>query len=170
MSLNSIESSLNKSIYIPGRLETIYNHSGKTIIIDYAHTPDAFENVLGSLCKLNYKKIITVFGCGGDRDISKRAPMASIAEKYSTEVIVTSDNPRTESLNNIMNDIKSGFNLDNHIFISDRNEALMHAVKQLAEGSLLIVLGKGVESYQEINGVKIPYDERKIILEAVNEN
>lgn len=168
ISLREIESSLNKSIYIPGRLETVYNESGKTIIIDYAHTPDAFENVLKSISELNYKKIVTVFGCGGNRDISKRAPMASIAEKYSTEIIVTSDNPRNENLEKIMKDIQSGFRLDNHIFINDRSEALQHAIKRLSAGSLLIILGKGVENYQEINGIKVPYDERKTILETIN--
>ena len=100
-----------------------------------------------------------VFGCGGDRDKMKRAPMANIAEKYSTHVIITSDNPRGENLNNIISDIKAGFEQKNHTIIKSRNEALSYAIKQLESNSILLVLGKGVENYQEINGVKIPHDD-----------
>ena len=169
LSIKKIEKSLNKPILIPGRLEMIYNKFEKTIIIDYAHTPDAFENVLKSISKLEYNKIITVFGCGGDRDISKRSSMGRIAEKYSDHIILTSDNPRSENLNSIMNDIKAGFQKKEHIVINDRNKALKCAIEKMEAGSILLVLGKGVESYQEINGKKIPYDEKKNILGILNE-
>ena len=135
LSLKQIASSLNKPIYIPGRLEMVYNKNNKMIIIDYAHTPDAFDNVLKTISNLKSKKIITVFGCGGNRDISKRESMATIAEKYSSIVIVTSDNPRTESLNKIFSDIKSGFKHNNHTLIADRKEALLYAVKKMESDS-----------------------------------
>ncbi len=165
-----IESSLNKPISIPGRLEIVYNQKGKTIVLDYAHTPDAFENVLNSITDLKYNKIITVFGCGGNRDTSKRAPMGKIAEKYSDEIIVTSDNPREESLNKIIDNILIGFENNKHIVIADRTDALRYAIHKMEKGSILLVLGKGIENYQEINGEKIPYNERDNILKVLNEN
>ena len=122
------------------------------------------------MSNLEYREKITVFGCGGDRDTSKRAPMANIAERYSSKVIITSDNPRTESLNRILSDIKSGFTCNDYIVIPDRNEALLEGVKQMEDGSILLVLGKGIENYQEINGEKIPHNDKKIILEAINES
>ena len=170
LSLEQISSSFNKPIYIPGRLETVYNKNNKMIIVDYAHTPDAFENVLNTIAKLKPKKIITVFGCGGNRDIAKRSLMASIAEKYSSKVIVTADNPRNEDLNKIFLDIKSGFKYDKHTLITDRSKALLYAIKKMKSGSILLVLGKGIENYQEVNGIKIPYDEKKVILEILNES
>ena len=170
VSPQKIESSLNKPISIPGRLEMIYNQRGKTVVIDYAHTPDAFENVLHSIAELKYNKIITVFGCGGNRDVSKRAPMGKIAEKYSDEVVITSDNPRTENLNKIIDDILIGFQNNNHIVIPDRNDALRYAINNMKRDSILLVLGKGVENYQEVNGEKIPYNEKKNILKVINES
>ena len=168
--LKKIEKSLNKPVLIPGRLEMIYSESGKTVIIDYAHTPDAFENVLKSISKLKYNKIITVFGCGGNRDKSKRAPMGMIAEKYSDFIVLTSDNPRSENLDKIIENIEAGFQKKKHLVINDRNEALKHAVNEMDSGSILLVLGKGVENYQEVNGQKMPYDEKKSILEILNES
>jgi len=170
LNLNQISSSLNKFISIPGRLQKIYNKNESLIIIDYAHTPDAFDNVLRTIRALGYKKVITLFGCGGDRDKEKRAPMASIAEEYSDTIIVTSDNPRTENLDEILFDIKLGFKYNKHTIIRNRSEALLYGVKKLGPKSILVILGKGVEKYQDVNGIKVPHDDRKIILDAVNES
>ena len=170
LSLNQITSSLNKSVSIPGRLQKIYDKNNILITIDYAHTPDAFKNVLTTVSRLGYKKIITLFGCGGDRDKTKRALMAKIAEKYSNNIIVTSDNPRTENLDAIIEDIEYGFSQNKHVIIKNRTEALLYGVKRLEENSMLLILGKGIEKYQDINGVKVSHDDQKIILEAMNES
>ena len=162
-----IESSLNKSISIPGRLEMIYNQRGKTIVVDYAHTPDAFENVLHSIAELEYNKIITVFGCGGNRDVSKRAPMGKIAEKYSDEVVITSDNPRTENLNKIIDDILIGFQNNNLIVIPDRNDAIKFAVSKLEKNDFLLIAGKGHEMIQTIGTESLPFDDFTVAKEAI---
>tara|TARA_Y100001970_G_C13998724_1_gene732202 strand:- start:151 stop:966 length:816 start_codon:yes stop_codon:yes gene_type:complete len=168
--LNQISNTLNKEINIPGRLEVVCNNNGKTVIIDYAHTVDAFQNVLETISKLKYESVITLFGCGGDRDKSKRALMAEVAEKYSNKVIVTADNPRTEKLGDIMNDIVSGFKKNNYKIINNRKDALTYSLKIMKPKSILLVLGKGIEDYQEINEVRMPHDDKKIILETINES
>ena len=120
--------------------------------------------------KLDYKKIITLFGCGGNRDKTKRASMAQIAEKYSANVIVTSDNPRNEELNQIISDIEYGFENNKHIVIKNRTKALLYGLSLLNPKSVLLILGKGIEKYQDIDGYKIPHDDQKIILKALNES
>ncbi len=149
----------------PGRLELIREDSDSgTIFIDYAHTPDAFNNVLSTMNKVGGgRKIITIFGCGGDRDRSKRPKMANIAEKYSSEVIATSDNPRNENIDSILNDIESGFILKKHKIIKNRTEAIEFALSKMNNNTILLILGKGRENYQLVNGRKNYHNDLEII-------
>lgn len=146
---------------VPGRLQKVATHTNKTVFVDYAHTPDALENVLSSIrkvretSKLN-SKIITVFGCGGDRDKSKRPLMAKIAQDLSDTVVVTSDNPRTEDPESIMADIVQGLDLKKNNFIQqvDREKAIQQALQQAQDGDVVLIAGKGHEDYQIIGTEK----------------
>ena len=134
-------------------------------MIDYAHTPDAYENVLGTLRRLlpETTTLTVLFGCGGDRDRSKRGLMAAAAEKYADELIITSDNPRTESLARINSDIVSGLGGKHHLIIEDRKEALLAALGAMTPDTLLLILGKGREAYEDIGGEKVPHDDVAIV-------
>jgi len=157
--------------FIPGRMEYIGNSQYK-IYVDYAHTPDAFENILSMIreIKHNGDKIITLFGCGGNRDQTKRPIMSRIAEKYSDLLIITSDNPRDEPLNDIINHMVSGLQLQNHQIIQDRKEAIIHAISIMDDNTILLILGKGREDYQVVNGVKNLHSDTDIVQGAINAN
>lgn len=153
-----------------GRFEVIRSeNSGKIGIVDYAHTPDALEKILETVRKMTMKKnkIITVFGCGGDRDRGKRPIMAKIAFRLSDIIVLTSDNPRSENPESILNDMMQGLeeqeDLSNCIRISDRAQAIKTAVLMANTGDVVVVAGKGHEKYQEINGEKFPFDDKKIL-------
>ncbi len=154
----------------PGRLETLRGPKGLSVILDYAHTPDALENVLKTLRDIAPEKtLVCVFGCGGDRDRTKRPEMAGVAEEYSDRIIVTSDNSRTEKTEDILNDIRKGFTvkgLSKAIFISDRKEAIRAAVMTSPEGSTILLAGKGHETYQIIGTQKNRFDEREVVAEV----
>ena len=161
-----ISQAMLQDLVIPGRLEAIPTNTkqGK-IFIDYAHTPDAYEKIFSTISSLCSEEtaIYTVFGCGGNRDNSKRSEMATIAEKYADFVIVTTDNPRTESLEAINSDIVSGFKGNNYEIILNRKDAIYRMMDQMDERSILLVLGKGVENFQEIGSEKIPYNDKDTI-------
>jgi len=151
---------------VEGRLETISLGQGRVGIVDYAHTPDALENVLVTLqdLKKGNSRIITVFGAGGDRDRGKRPLMAGVACKYSDQVIITSDNPRTEEPMNIIRDIQEGIPAGmkrSVLSIEDRREAIKTAAALAQAGDIILVAGKGHETYQEIKGVKHHFDDRE---------
>ncbi len=151
-----------------GRFQLIYRKDGSTAIVDYAHTPDALENVLSTIRETikNDTEVITVVGCGGDRDKTKRPEMAAIACKLSTRVILTSDNPRTENPSEILNDMQVGVPANkqkNVLVIENRREAIKTACMLLAPGGVLLVAGKGHENYQEINHVKHHFDDTEEI-------
>lgn len=157
----------------PGRLECIRGPRGITAVIDYAHTPDALENVLATLRETGKDKfIMTLFGCGGDRDRSKRPEMAAAAEKYSDRIFVTSDNPRTEEPEKIIADIKAGFSpegLRKAIFITSREEAIRTALLTAMPGSVILLAGKGHEDYQVIGKEKRHFDEKEIVRAVFDE-
>ncbi len=155
---------------VSGRFETFKSDGGIFFIVDYAHTPDALENILDSINDIRTKneRLITVFGCGGDRDHAKRPEMGNIATKKSTLAILTSDNPRTEDPAAIIKEIEAGVepqNFSKYTSIPDRKEAIKMAIKFAEPKDIVLVAGKGHENYQEINGVKHHFDDKETINE-----
>lgn len=155
----------------PGRFERYRLSSGAIAIIDYAHTPDALENVLKTIKEINAikkQKVFCVIGCGGDRDKTKRPIMASIGQKFSDVLILTSDNPRTERSEDIIEDMKKGLTKDKdgkiHFCITDRREAIKLACTLANKNDIVLVAGKGHENYQEINHVKHHFDDKEEVL------
>lgn len=163
---------ISKLKNVSGRFETIQGPKGSLIIVDYAHTPDALKNVLKTINSVRTKneKVITVVGCGGDRDQSKRPKMAAIAAKMSDRVVFTSDNPRSESPEQIISDMEAGVAPEDYkktLRISDRKEAIKAACMLLSDKDILLVAGKGHEAYQEIKGVRTQFDDRQIVQEIL---
>ncbi|MEP7257666.1 MAG: UDP-N-acetylmuramoyl-L-alanyl-D-glutamate--2,6-diaminopimelate ligase, partial [Flavitalea sp.] len=154
-----------------GRFEYFISPIEKVIgIIDYAHTPDALVNVLATIQKLKkgYEQVITVVGCGGDRDTGKRPVMGEVACEYSDKVIFTSDNPRSEDPEAILRDMERGLNTAakrKYISITDRREAIKTAVTLAKPEDIVLVAGKGHEKYQEIKGVKYPFEDKKTLID-----
>ncbi len=156
---------------VPGRMEKIENKKGIHIYIDYAHTPDALERVLGSIREMNFKKVITVFGCGGDRDKTKRPLMGRAASMYSDIVVVTSDNPRGEEPHKIIEDILLGIDGKCELVIeANRKKAIEKALFMAEKGDVVLVAGKGHETYQEIKGIRYPFSDRDVVEELINRN
>jgi UDP-N-acetylmuramoyl-L-alanyl-D-glutamate--2,6-diaminopimelate ligase len=159
---------------VEGRFQYVRSEGGITAIIDYAHTPDALENVLNTISAIRKKgqKVIAVVGCGGDRDREKRPVMAGIAAKKSQQVILTSDNPRTEDPMKILQDMEAGLTTEgrqNVLTIVDRAQAIKTAIMLAQSGDILLIAGKGHEKYQEINGVKHDFDDFQLTEEFFNQ-
>ena len=158
---------LSKLRAADGRFEPHSLKNGAVAIIDYAHTPDALDNVISTINSIRIAgKLITVVGCGGDRDKTKRPEMAAIAQKGSDILILTSDNPRSENPETILEDMKEGISDTSQVFcITDRREAIKLAA-QLAgsKNDIILIAGKGHETYQEINGVKHHFDDKEEIM------
>lgn len=157
-----------------GRFEVVRSANQVTGIVDYAHTPDAVENVLTTIRELRSgdQQIITVLGCGGDRDKTKRPEMAAVALKLSDRVIITSDNPRTEDPMAIIRDMEAGIAAKDrkHVFtIAERQEAIRAACHLAQPGDIILVAGKGHEKYQEVNGVRHHFDDKEILEQTFNE-
>ena len=166
----TILSSLNS---VDGRFETIRSKNNVTFIVDYAHTPDALENVLNTITEIRTgdEKLITVVGAGGNRDKTKRPIMAKIASSISNKVILTSDNPRDEEPETILNEMYEGVeaqNIRKVVKILDRKEAIKTACFMAEPNDIILVAGKGHENYQEIKGVKYHFDDKEIINEFIN--
>jgi UDP-N-acetylmuramoyl-L-alanyl-D-glutamate--2,6-diaminopimelate ligase len=146
-----------------GRCET-YSVNNGFVIVDYAHTPDAVEKVINTYSDLKKNRVITIFGCGGDRDPKKRPIMGDIATRLSDYVIVTNDNPRTEDEKKIVENIISGIKKDNYEIIHDRKDAIKHGIDIMEKDDILLILGKGHENYQIIGKEKIHFDDSEQVL------
>jgi len=144
---------------VPGRLQSFGGNGLPTVVVDYAHTPDALEKILATLREVSSGKLVCVFGCGGDRDRGKRPMMGSVAAKFADECIVTSDNPRGENPRDIIASIVSGMNGWNYRIIEDRAEAIAGAIQGAGAADTVVLAGKGHETCQEIMGVKYPFSD-----------
>jgi UDP-N-acetylmuramoyl-L-alanyl-D-glutamate--2,6-diaminopimelate ligase len=159
---------------VEGRFQQHRGPAGTIAIVDYAHTPDALKNVLETIREVTRDegRVITVVGAGGDRDPFKRPLMADIAATFSNQVILTSDNPRTESPEKILQEMQKGLDIvgiRKTLTITDRREAIRTAVTMAGEGDIILIAGKGHEKYQEINGVKHPFDDMEVVREAMEQ-
>ena len=148
---------------IPGRFNVLKTDVDFNVVVDYAHTPDGIKNILSSIKKLPHNKIITVFGCGGNRDKTKRSEMGTMATSLSDFVVVTSDNPRDENPEMIIDDIVQNLTSKNIVRITDRKSAIEYALSIAKPNDIIAILGKGAESYQEIKGVKIHFSDYEVV-------
>ncbi len=156
-------------VRVPGRSELVDNKLELPIMIDYAHSPESLQNILQAVKSYTRGRVISVFGCGGDRDTGKRPIMGEISGKIADYTIITSDNPRTEKPENIVAEIEEGIKKTKGKYevIIDRTEAIKTAIEMATKRDIIVLAGKGHEPYQEINGVKYPYDERIIVKEII---
>lgn len=157
------------TVRVPGRSELVDNKLEIPIMVDYAHSPESLKNILQAVKSYTRGKVISVFGCGGDRDTGKREIMGKISGEIADFTIITSDNPRTENPEKIIEQIEEGIKKTKgkYIVIEDRVEAIEYAIKMAKKTDIIVLAGKGHEPYQEINGVKYPFDERIIVKEIV---
>ena len=171
ISRQSIQLGLESLAGVPGRIEVLDTHGLEfTVVLDYAHSPDGLENVLSSIREYAPKRILTVFGCGGDRDHGKRPIMGAMAGKYSDFCVITSDNPRTEDPMAIIADIQPGTKQTgcDYAIIEPRREAIEYAMRAARPGDVVLLAGKGHENYQEIHGVRHHFDEKEIVEEIAS--
>jgi len=156
---------------VPGRLETIHEVRSFSVIVDYAHTPDALENVLNTIRNFTEGRVITVFGCGGDRDMKKRPLMGEVAGRLSDFSIITSDNPRSEDPYSIINMIEQGMTKTQteYLVIENRREAIREAMKLAKPNDVILIAGKGHETTQTVGHVTMHFDDREIVRDLVRE-
>jgi UDP-N-acetylmuramoyl-L-alanyl-D-glutamate--2,6-diaminopimelate ligase len=157
-----------------GRFDYMVSAQGIIGIVDYAHTPDAVQNVLSTIANIRQgnEQVITVIGCGGDRDKTKRPIMAQVACDWSDKVILTSDNPRTENPQTIISEMEQGVSPTNKrktLSILDRKEAIKTACHLARPGDIILIAGKGHEKYQEINGIKHHFDDKEVLIDQLNQ-
>jgi UDP-N-acetylmuramoyl-L-alanyl-D-glutamate--2,6-diaminopimelate ligase len=170
--LSEIANSLERMSGVPGRMETVETDSDYLVVVDYAHTPDGLENALAAIREFCEGRIITVFGCGGDRDRSKRPLMGAIAARGSDYAIATSDNPRSENPEAILREIEPGIEAegmgrDRYELVADRREAIYKAVEMASSNDVVLIAGKGHEPYQIVGGVQHHFDDRLVAQEAI---
>jgi UDP-N-acetylmuramoyl-L-alanyl-D-glutamate--2,6-diaminopimelate ligase len=159
---------------VSGRFQFVVSANKITAIVDYAHTPDALENVLKTIENIRTKneQLFTIVGCGGDRDKTKRPIMANIAASFSDKAIFTSDNPRTENPQTILDEMEAGVEAQNYkktVAILDRKQAIKTACQMANSGDIILIAGKGHETYQEINGVRQDFDDMQIVQEILKQ-
>ncbi len=164
LELEEVVRSLAEAPQVTGRLEQVAERPCR-VVTDYAHTPDALERVLGALTALRPARIILVFGAGGDRDRGKRPLMGEVASRLADVVVVTSDNPRTEDPDAIIDEIMAGIDRDNVVRVTDRREAIGRALGMAEPGDVVLLAGKGHETYQVVGTRTVPFDERRIVAE-----
>ncbi|MEA5146361.1 MAG: UDP-N-acetylmuramoyl-L-alanyl-D-glutamate--2,6-diaminopimelate ligase, partial [Candidatus Limiplasma sp.] len=167
----SIRDGLYSVRAVPGRIEMLDTGTPYKVILDYSHSPDALENILRTVRMFTKKRVIVLFGCGGDRDHGKRPIMGEIGGKLADFSILTSDNPRTEDPDAILEAIEEGMRVTSgkYTIIENRREAIRYALKMGREGDVIILAGKGHETYQEVMGVKKPFDEKVVVAELLEE-
>ncbi|HEX5790042.1 MAG TPA: UDP-N-acetylmuramoyl-L-alanyl-D-glutamate--2,6-diaminopimelate ligase [Luteolibacter sp.] len=154
---------------VPGRMQQVGQAGGATVFVDYAHTPDALENACRAILELQPRRLITVFGCGGDRDRTKRPLMAAAVARHSDVVVMTSDNPRSEDPQAILRDMQVGVPSSGALTIADRAEAISQAILNARSGDIVLIAGKGHETYQQIGAEKIDFDDRKVASKALRD-
>lgn len=163
LDLKTILSAIEKFRLVPGRLEKIESRAAFQIFVDYAHTEDALKNVIATLRQLPHKKLIVVFGCGGERDRTKRPKMGFVVTESADYAVITSDNPRSEDPEEIVADIKQGIKKDNYCVITDREEAIKKGLSLAKAGDIVLLAGKGHENYQILKDKRIEFDDRKVV-------
>lgn len=167
--IDTIKRGLETIRAVPGRIETLETQTQFRVILDYSHSPDALENILSTVRTFTRGKLIVLFGCGGERDRGKRPLMGKIAGKLADYSILTSDNPRHEDPMDILSPIEEGMKETNgeYIVIENRREAIKYALSYAQEGDVLVLAGKGHETYQDIGGVKHPFDEKQVVAQLL---
>lgn len=165
----TIAKAISRCKYVPGRLEFIENYNGANVFIDYAHTPDGLENLLKSLKAITENKLYIVFGCGGNRDKSKREIMGKIAGEYADYSVITTDNPRFEEAYQIISEIEKGIRsvTNRYITIQNRSMAIGYALTKLKQGDTLVIAGKGAEEYQDVMGVKLKFSDKEQVRDII---
>ncbi len=171
ISVEDIRQGINNIKGVPGRIQNVPNDKGFNVIVDYAHTPDGLENILNSVREFTKGRIITVFGCGGDRDKTKRPIMGEIVARLGDIPVITSDNPRSEDPDEIVKQVEVGVKsvTNNYIMITDRREAIFKAVSIAEKGDSIIIAGKGHENYQILKDKTIHFDDLEVAKEALEE-
>ncbi|MYL33045.1 UDP-N-acetylmuramoyl-L-alanyl-D-glutamate--2,6-diaminopimelate ligase [Pontibacillus yanchengensis] len=167
VSLQTIKQAFENTKGVSGRFEPVLSGQDFGVIVDYAHTPDSLENVLQTVKSFASRRIFVVVGCGGDRDKKKRPLMAQVAVKYADQAIFTSDNPRSEDPASIIADMETGVETGSYVVIKDRKEAIQRAIEQAQTSDVVVIAGKGHETYQEVNGHTIHFDDREVARESI---
>lgn len=170
VTLEDVKAGLLK-VTVPGRLEAVNTDGNYSVLIDYAHTPDSLQQVLSTVREFAHGRVVSLFGCGGDRDKGKRPAMGAISGEIADFTIVTSDNPRTEDPESIINDIEAGIQKTSgkYIKITDRRQAIKFALENAQDGDIIILAGKGHETYQQFKDKTIHFDEREVVAELLTD-
>ena len=171
VSPENVRAGLESIRSVPGRIEMLPTNTPYRVILDYAHAPDALSNILRTCRTFTKKRLIALFGCGGDRDKGKRPIMGRIGGELADLCILTSDNPRTEDPMEILREIEEGIKetTGEYVVIENRRDAIRHALEIGREGDIIVLCGKGHETYQETMGVKRPFDEKVVVQELLTE-
>ncbi|MCX5707674.1 MAG: UDP-N-acetylmuramoyl-L-alanyl-D-glutamate--2,6-diaminopimelate ligase [Candidatus Omnitrophica bacterium] len=162
-----VKAALEGFSYVPGRLERFSSENGFSVFVDYAHTEDALKNVLSALKAIKHNRIIVVFGCGGERDKTKRPKMGAVVSEMADYAIITNDNPRSEDPEQIIEDIKVGINKNNFCVIPERLEAIKKSLSLASTGDIVLVAGKGHEDYQVLKDKTLHFDDREVVRQCL---